>query len=1004
MRKAFKIFGITIAIFVLLIIILSIFAKVNEKEITNIALKKIGESVKAPISIDDISFNLIRKFPLATIELRGVRLGSELSYKYPDSTFIDSQTLAKINQLNISVKTKPLFKGEFEVVKIGIKGVDCKYRVDSLGVSNFDFILNSFEADTTKGDTTGSKLPSIVLTELEIEDVSCLYSDDSKETQAQLNIPELEINGLLKGEEKKGEAKGGLYLTNCRYQDSPLKLMQNTSVSFDVKYSGDSVVVEEVYLMSDGAKLYGEGTLLLADTLYTELSLEGEKLDINELAKYIPGNLTDSIQLKHLSGIVNLKSHVKGLLIPGKTPSINASFSLNRGSVHVAHHPRVSNVVLMGTYTNGKLNGAKTSQIDLKKFHAETQYTSVDLSARLKNFEAPGYNISLAASGDIKEITPYLPDSIINTAEGNVHLKLNTKGKLPKKIDISFIDYLLENSNIELGFEDLNLILDSLTSIRSLSGKFAYDLKNISVRDLNGYIPHPGLNINNSSFDADFTGQVGNFDSLAINLRSYTIHTANSSIFGSAKVKQLNAPSYIIDGRFKFDLAEISSLLPDTLIQEASGTVTLDLKSSGEINPDSIARQWQQLVFENSSLSSNFNKVSVKTQDKFRSIKNFTGKIDLTKDGLSVNKTRGTYADIDFKIDSTTVRNLYETIFKHQDKRLLVNTSLSIGKVDHKLLSVFMAGDSSTNTPNEEVEPKSENTPTPTPLSYGIKGKLAIESLRYKNARAESVSALFNLSDSLYLIDQLNFNGFGGKVSTSVRYEPRGTDKVFWVKNTIEKMNVTTLLQDFNNFSDFYKPAITHENLSGILSTEFHSQIFLTGDSLIREKLRVKGNILIEKGAIYNYPPVQKTADLIPGIDNLDILEFKTIDTKLFIIKDSIFVPFTFIASNKLDASGIGGMRLGGDYVHLIDVFLGDLIFGKNDRQIKKQDKKGDVIMKSDRKGGTNVKVFSINGEGKVDRFSKDERDTFVSEIKSNERLLRLRFYPDLVNYNTNVK
>jgi uncharacterized protein involved in outer membrane biogenesis len=75
-KKTLKILSIIVIVLLTIIILLSVVAKVKENKIAEIVLKKIGESTHVPISINDISLNLLRRFPLATIALKDVWIGS----------------------------------------------------------------------------------------------------------------------------------------------------------------------------------------------------------------------------------------------------------------------------------------------------------------------------------------------------------------------------------------------------------------------------------------------------------------------------------------------------------------------------------------------------------------------------------------------------------------------------------------------------------------------------------------------------------------------------------------------------------------------------------------------------------------------------------------------------------------------------------------------------------------------------------------------------------------
>ena len=268
MKKALKILSIIIIVLLVIIILLSVVAKLKENEIADIALKKISKSIHAPLVIDDISLNLIRRFPLATVELKGILLGSHNALGLSDSLISKDETLAYMEKLFISVKSRPLFRGEFEIMKVEMKGVDLSYIVDTKGISNFDFLFDTAQKDSS--DTTSISL-SVMLKELLLRDIHCSYYDSLNLRSAQIVIPKAEVNGEIKDKYLHGSASGALKLSNCNYKSTNLHLMRETEIDFDVTYSGDSVDVKELVVSTDGADFDIIGSAVIKDTIETDL-------------------------------------------------------------------------------------------------------------------------------------------------------------------------------------------------------------------------------------------------------------------------------------------------------------------------------------------------------------------------------------------------------------------------------------------------------------------------------------------------------------------------------------------------------------------------------------------------------------------------------------------------------------------------------------------------------------------------------------------------------------
>ncbi|MBN1597838.1 MAG: AsmA family protein [Bacteroidales bacterium] len=1021
MKKVFKIFTIVVAGLLTLVILLSVVAKIKENEIADIALKKISKSINASLFIEDISFNLIRRFPLATVELEGVLLSSPGIMGMSDTLISDDETIAQINTVYVSVKTIPLFKGKFEIMKVEIKGAEIEYIVDRYGVSNLDFLTKVPEKDTADHDTVSIGL-NLFLKELLLKDIHCDYYDSLKLINAQLKISKAEVTGKIKDNYLFGSIEGELKLNNCGYKDTKLNLMKETEIELNITYKEDTVDIRELTILTDGAHFDITGSAILGDTIETDIRIQGTKMNVDELAKYIPQKTLNKIGLKKISGVLNLDATAKGPFSDSLLPEIDADITINNGLVKYADYPALRNISLNVHGTNGKEKNNKTTSIIVRKFHAETERSNLDISASIRNLDRIQYNITSDININLGDFTEFIPDTVLLEAKGRLRAIFKSKGIIPDCLGRDFTDYLLDRSQLDLTLNNVFIELDSTLTFNSISGQITYDLHNIIARDFQLILPKYKMNVNNMSFDAQLSGKISEPAEMGIDMKSYQIKTDSCAVYGSLNMKNLKIPEYSLMSNMKINLGEIHGILPDALVKEMSGEITARITSGGKLNPDSIADQVNDLVFKNSTYDIDFSKISIEMPDTLMSVMDLTGNVNIEQDTVKITNLKGVYNGADFGIDSAIIVNLYNSVIQNQASRLYVEGRFNLGDLDYSMIAPFIKKDkdadkvktlmentetllaaASARAADTVITTKKDNDTVTKNYTFSIKGKLRVKSFTYNKAVADNISALFNLRDSLYLVDQFKFNGFKGKHNTSLKYSIKDDERTLWVKNKVEGMDVNQLLRDFDNFSEYYKPEITYENVTGILSSEVHSQILIKGDSLIRNKMYVKGDVKLEKGGIYNYPPLKEMEPYLPGIDNLNKLEFKTINSNIFVFQDAIYVPTTLVVSNKLDAQALGMQGFGEDYSYHFMVFLSDLLTGKSDRITKKQDKGGDDIADDGRKG-TRVRSYSEKGKRRSGLDSEKNWKEMERKVKASEALLNLRFHPHIVNYNTGVE
>ncbi len=1022
MKRIFKIIAYFILTTILLIIVLLVVAKLAENKITDIALKKVSESIEAPVNIDEVSLNLLRKFPLATIELNDVILNEhKLTGDSTSSSSLD--TIANIKKLFVSVKSKPLINGIIEIMKVDIDGATINYRVDTSGTTNIDFLISS--SDTIEvADTLPSKPLNLTLTDLTVKNIVCNFIDSSLKTAAHVLIPDLKVNAKLDGENIIASAKGGISLSDCSFDNTNLYLMNNTDINFDIDYVNDSITVKDLLIRTDGANLGLSGHVVLGDTIKSDVQFSGTELILGELIKYAPKEILKEFGVNKLSGIMNLDATVKGSYSKTEMPQVNLNIRFQDGNIITKDYPELKNISFNGKLTNGILRNNQSTQADFSSFHFETDKSKFDLAFSVLDIDKPKYNVKTDLDVNISEFTNYIPDSLFEYIDGNINASLTTKGELPDSIGDDFIDYIMANSTAKIKLSDFNVDLDTTLSVKNFRGEFTYVPNNFKVKNLYVDIPAYLLELQGISMNADFKGSVNDLSNMSVDLKSFHMELEESEFDFQAKVKNLETPSYELSGKINLDMFDVNKLIPDTLVNELSGNIKLGLNSSGELNLDSISDQIMDIVFNSTKVNLELkNFYAELPDDPLYKVERLNGKFELNSEEITINKMNGTLAGIEFGIDSTNIWNTYEVIFKEDSTKFLTaQTNISLGEITNDFIGNFLGSDSINNisSENELIEndtaQKEEITtdtvstepkyllPDLTKLGiphFLVRGKLDIEKVEYEKNIVDDISLKFRFTDSLYVIDQFKLKTCDGELNTSLKLDARRWDKpVIDVKNYITNLDVKQLLMVNDNFGD---TSLTHEKVNGILTSELNVRVFYDNGSFPTERIRAEGHFTLKDGRIYGYEPLVDLSKnkILGGLKGLDKLDFNTLNTSLFMFKDKIYIPKTDIVTSSMDITAFAMHDLKGDYEYHLKVHLGDVLTGKNKKIIEEQ-------AKQNKKDGSNIersglKLVSMKtGKDKKNGFDNDKLErTFKQKLNKQQGWLRLLFNPLLVNFST---
>jgi hypothetical protein len=380
--------------------------------------------------------------------------------------------------------------------------------------------------------------------------------------------------------------------------------------------------------------------------------------------------------------------------------------------------------------------------------------------------------------------------------------------------------------------------------------------------------------------------------------------------------------------------------------------------------------------------------------DTLLEISGLNGEAALESGTISISKMSGIAAGIDFFVDSTKISNIYEVLIKNENQTIRAHGNFEFGAIDYAIFAPFFTSESA-----------EENTSVSSPLNFlfDVKGKIAAKSFKYDKAIIEDISAKFNLSDSVYIVDQFKAKAFDGRTNTSLRYSLNKKNRqIINIKTHIDNMDVYKFLYSFDDFG--YDSLISYKNLSGIVSADLSGKFVFEADTLVSNDMRILGNFTLRNGKLVNYEPAMEVSKFT-GLKELDNIDMKTLECNIFMFKNKIYVPITNIVSSSLDLSTFGMQSLGDDYEYHIQLKLGEILKGKSQKLFERQSKSGDEVSEDDLDKNSIKLIYGyIDGEKKVGFATKKAQRQMALKIQVQQKMLELIFHPKLVSFETGVK
>src|SRR5690606_14211435 len=153
-----------------------------------------------------------------------------------------------------------------------------------------DFLLNSNE-NISNPDSINYKSDGFLqidLKKVKLKNTLIHYLDDSAKIAANMFFPKLDFSGKLVNEQFSGNAEGELKLTNCRFENTNLNRLEDATFNFKIEYENDTLKIRKLEAETEGTKIEMWGKIAFSNTLFTDLALEINELELGKFSKYVP--------------------------------------------------------------------------------------------------------------------------------------------------------------------------------------------------------------------------------------------------------------------------------------------------------------------------------------------------------------------------------------------------------------------------------------------------------------------------------------------------------------------------------------------------------------------------------------------------------------------------------------------------------------------------------------------------------------------------------------------
>ena len=606
MKKFLKI--LTIALLVLglaLVGAAALLTSLFEKPLGQRITKELNKQLTTELQVRDFDLALIRTFPNAAANFKGVRLMDKFG-----------GALLEADELSFRFRLLSLFGDKLQLRSVVISDGGVQVVVDEKGRANYDvFVISPDEPDETEPVTVS--LESARLRNIELN-----YSDRASRQDAAVLVQDATISGEFSSQ--RFALKSQAELTSRFVALGGMQLLVDKPISYDAivdvdleagKYQLEKVlmnVAENVFRVDGVIESWESGT-------YFDLFAKSEQGKLEGILALLPKEYSQKMGAFSSKGEFEFNAFAKGQYNDRQNPEIRAEFSLQDGQLTYPQLKQpLKDVRFSASFSNGEFRDNRSAVFRIEDFKAHFKRELIELKLEIADFDDPQIDFYLDGAVPMEALYGFMSNPSISGGSGEIEIEeLRLKGAYQDMIDPNRIAGVQASGSLvfddaAIAIPDEKLVLDR--------GALRLDGNRLTVEN---------LRLEGAGSDLNFNGTAYNL------LPVLLADSLNSQDAALVFEVSLSAQSLDIDRLMKF-----SALTEE--VQQAPTPIVDSLRT------EQIVQRERLTNLLKGSFNADFQRFNYGLIEG----RNFVGKLDFDQSTMNIN---GRVAAMDgaFELDGT---------------------------------------------------------------------------------------------------------------------------------------------------------------------------------------------------------------------------------------------------------------------------------------------------------------------------------------------------------------
>lgn len=340
-------------------------------KIAQIVKHEANELLQARLDFDKLGISLLRHFPNASLDLKGLTLVGVERF--------EGDTIVAAERISAVVSPLSLLTGDgFVIKKVLLDEPLVHARKEADGAVNWDVMKPAEEPETVVEEVTApteETAPSsfkLAVKDFRIADAVIRYEDDS----TRMAFSTAPLNLRLKGDlsAAQSELKLNLLMQQMNFRSGVVTMLSDAEVEFDATIAADLEQMRFAFekntlrLNAIALTLDGWAQLLEDEAIAMDLHLDTEAVQFKELLSLIPAFYTKDFRSLTAGGELSLAAWAKGEMRGATLPAFALEAAVKEGRFQYASLPKAVTDINIAAKVSNPGGVMDKTVVDLSRF------------------------------------------------------------------------------------------------------------------------------------------------------------------------------------------------------------------------------------------------------------------------------------------------------------------------------------------------------------------------------------------------------------------------------------------------------------------------------------------------------------------------------------------------------------------------------------------------------------------------------------------------------------